>query len=40
MIISKHEKITYGDFHQSVIEKYASFFRQTDDLLKEGNFAF
>lgn len=36
MIISKHEKITYGDFHQSVTEKYASFFRQIDDCSRMG----
>ena len=36
MIISKHEKITYGDFHQSVTEKYAPFFRQIDDCSRMG----
>lgn len=38
MIISKHEKITCGDFHQSVTEKYASFFRQIDDCSRMGLF--
>ncbi len=36
MIISSEEKITYGDFHQSVSLKYGQFFRQIDDCFRMG----
>ena len=36
MIISKSEEITYGDFHQSVTEKYRPFFSQIDDCSRMG----